>query len=358
MNPDIRLKFLIPRVGFTLDVDTEIPGQGVTAFFGRSGSGKTSVLRCIAGLDKAENALLSVQGKIWQDSAQGIFEPTYNREIGYVFQEGALFPHLSVKKNLLFGFGRTPKSFRKANFSDVVELLGLNALLHRLPLGLSGGEKQRVAIGRALLNHPRLLLMDEPMASLDQIHKKEILPYLENLHQNVHIPIIYITHDREELIHIADYLVLMEQGKIIAQGPLDQIMSRVDLPIARDAEAASVMDVSVVDHDPTFHLTKLAFAGGELYVNGVDEAKGSRLRIRILARDVSIALDHRQNSSILNVLPAMIEEMQVHGKGRLMVRLNIGGVPVLARITQKSQHLLGIKVGDPVFAEIKSVALL
>lgn len=358
MNPEIRFKFFMPRVGFTLDVDTEIPGHGVTAFFGRSGSGKTSVLRCIAGLEQAENALLSVQGRIWQDSSQKIFEPTYNREIGYVFQEGALFPHLSVQKNLLFGFRRTPKSLRKADFSAVVELLGLNALLNRLPISLSGGEKQRVAIGRALLNHPRLLLMDEPMASLDQFHKKEILPYLENLHRNVQIPILYVTHDREEMIRIADYLVLMEQGKIVAQGPLDQMLSRVDLPIARDNEAAAVIHATVTDHDERFHLTKVTFAGGELHVRGLDMAKDTRLRIRILAKDVSIALDFRNTSSILNVLPATIDEMQAHGKGSMMVRLNIGGVPVLSRITQKSHHLLGIKKGDRVFAEIKSVALV
>ena len=358
MSGDIQLCFQMKRGAFQLDIDTSIPGTGVTAVFGRSGSGKTSLLRCIAGLEKADHAFLSVQGKVWQDSTRGIFLPPYRREIGYVFQEGALFPQISVRKNLLFGYRRTPFERRKADFDRVVELLGIGSLLDRLPAYLSGGEKQRVAIGRALLNHPRLLLMDEPMASLDQAHKREILPYLESLHQSFDIPIIYITHDREELVHIANHMLLIENGSLIAEGSTEYILTRVDLPIAREHEASSVIEARVVEHDHTFYLTKLEFEGGDLFVNWLNREVGSRLRLQIRAKDVIIAREKPQQSSILNIFPATVEEMQAHGRGRMVVRLNIAGVHILARITQTSQFLLNLKVGDQVFAEMKSMAIV
>lgn len=358
MNSGIKFRFRLPRGDFNLEMDTEIPGHGVTAFFGRSGSGKTSLLRCLAGLESPPEAFLSVKGKIWHDSDKNVFVPPYQRAIGYVFQEGALFPKMTVQKNLLFGNQRTPKNLRKANFERVVRLLGLNMLLSRLPVFLSGGEKQRVAIGRALLNHPQLLLMDEPMASLDQTHKKEILPYLENLHKNFNIPILYITHDQEEMVRISNYLVIIDKGKITAQGEIGDILTRIDLPLARENEAASIIDAEVMEHDTTYYLTKLTFPGGDLFVNWLNRDKGSHLRLRILAKDVSVSLEYPQKSSIINILPAVVEDMQIHGRGRLMLRLNIRGIRILSRITQKSQHLLDLNIGDTVFAEIKSVALL
>ena len=358
MNGDIRFHFTLPLAGFELFVDAEIPGQGVTALFGRSGSGKTSLLRCIAGLEKPSRAYLSINGDVWHDSDQGLFVPPQQRGIGYVFQEGVLFPHLKVKENLLFGFKRTPRAAQTESLQRVVDLLGLSSLLQRSPFQLSGGEKQRVAIGRALLNSPRLLLMDEPMASLDRGHKKEIIPYLECLHRSTNIPIVYVTHDPDELVRVADHLVLIEAGRLVAQGALEEMLARVDLPISRDYDAGAIISAHILEHDEHFHLTRVGFAGGELIIAAVDQPVGSDIRIRIHAKDVSLALDYPGPTSILNILPARVQEMQLHGRGRMVIRLDIGGVPVLARITQKSQQRLGLQPGAKVYAQIKSVALL
>jgi molybdate transport system ATP-binding protein len=358
VSGEIRFRFELPLSGFSLSAEARIPGKGVTALFGRSGSGKTSLLRCLAGLEKPARAFLSINGDVWHDTERGVFVPPQERGIGYVFQEGVLFPHLKVQDNLLYGFRRTPAGQQQESLQRVVDLLGLKALLHRLPSQLSGGEKQRVAIGRALLNNPRLLLMDEPMASLDRAHKKEIIPYLECLHRSTSIPIVYVTHDPDELVRIADHLVLIEQGALIAQGELDEVLARVDLPISRDDDAGAVINARVLEHDEEFHLTRLGFDGGELTVAWIDRQVGSEIRIRIHARDVSLALEPPGPTSILNILPARIEQMQAHGRGRMVMRLDVGGVPILARITHKSQHRLGLEVGQQVYAQIKSVALL
>ena len=358
MSDAIQFHFSLPLSGFDLAVDSEIPGQGVTALFGRSGSGKTSLLRCIAGLERPALAFLRFNGEVWHDTDQGLFVPPQQRNIGYVFQEGVLFPHLRVRENLLFGFKRTPREQQVESLQRVTDLLGLNDLLKRHPFQLSGGEKQRVAIGRALLNNPQLLLMDEPLASLDRGHKKEIIPYLECLHRSTNIPIIYVTHDPDELVRVADHLVLIETGRLVAQGALNEMMARVDLPISRDYDAGAIICARVLEHDEKFHLTTVGFEGGELTVAAIDQPVGSDIRIRIHAKDVSLALEHPGPTSILNILPARVVEMQAHGRGRMVIRLDIGGVPVLARITQKSQHRLGLEPGSEVYAQIKSVALL
>lgn len=357
MNDGIDFRFRLPLGTFTLDAAARIPSRGVTALFGRSGCGKTSLLRCIAGLERAGEAYLSVAGECWHDSTNGFYLPPHRRAIGYVFQEGMLFPHLRVAENLKFGDRRTPPGQRHTNFDQVVQLLGLAPLLDRSPAQLSGGEKQRVAIGRALLNHPRLLLMDEPMAALDRGHKKEILPYLERLHEEASIPIIYVTHDLNELARIADHLVLIEQGTVLAAGPLTEMLARVDLPIARDEDAGALFDTRIIEHDETYHLTRLAFDGGELTVGWIDRPLGDNVRIRIHAKDVSLALERPGLSSILNVLPVTVLEMAAHGRGRMIVKLDLGGAILLARITQKSQANLDLKPGMRVFAQIKSVAL-
>ncbi|MCP5415548.1 MAG: molybdenum ABC transporter ATP-binding protein [Chromatiaceae bacterium] len=358
MNANIHLHFSLALSGFDLDVAAEIPGQGVTALFGRSGSGKTSLLRCIAGLERPTHAYLRINGVLWHDSVQHLFVPPQQRGIGYVFQEGVLFPHLRVRDNLLYGFRRTPGAEQVESLQRVVDLLGLQTLLQRYPVQLSGGEKQRVAIGRALLNNPRLLLMDEPMASLDRSHKKEIIPYLECLHRSTSIPIIYVTHDPDELIRVSDYLLLIEAGRLIAQGPLEQMLARIDLPIARGDDAGALVSATVLEHDEQFHLSRVGFAGGELTVSAIDQPPGSEIRIRIQAKDVSLALEAPGPTSIMNILPARVVEMQAHGRGRMVVRLDVGGVPVLARITQKSQQRLALHPGSQVYAQIKSVALL
>lgn len=358
MGEAIRFCFKLPLGDFELAAEAAIPARGVTALFGRSGSGKTSLLRCIAGLERPPLGYLRVDGDIWHDTRLGIFVPPAQRGVGYVFQEGALFPHLRVRDNLLFGFRRTPAARRVESLPRVVELLGLGGLLQRFPAQLSGGEKQRVAIGRALLNNPRLLLLDEPMASLDREHKKEIIPYLERLHQDTRIPVVYVTHDPYELVRVADYLLFLEKGRLIAEGGLDQVLARVDLPISRGDEAGAVITGRILSHDEQFHLTRIGFAGGELSVAWVDRPVGSEIRIRVHARDVSIALDPPGATSILNILPATVLEMQQHGRGRMVVRLDVGGVPILARITRLSSHRLGLAPGRRVYAQIKSVALL
>ncbi len=350
-------RFRLPLGDFELDASGHIPGTGVTALFGRSGCGKTRLLRCLAGLEIAQQAWLSVDGDCWHDSARNIFLPPNERAIGYVFQEGALFPHLRVRGNLEFGLKRSGSPRRKEHFERVAELLGLTPLLERYPARLSGGEKQRVAIGRALLNEPRMLLMDEPLAALDRSHKREILPYLESLHQQSEIPIVYVTHDPEELVRIADHLVLMDQGNVLAQGPLTELSTRLDLPMAREFDAGSVIDARVISHDPEYHLSTLGFQGGELTVAWVDRPLGSAVRIRIHARDISLALSPPGPSSILNVLPVIIEDMAVHGRGRMIIRLNCNGLLLLARITAKSRARLDLAPGMQVYAQIKSVAL-
>jgi molybdate transport system ATP-binding protein len=357
VSTGINFRFRLPLGTFTLDAKGEIPSRGVTALFGRSGCGKTSLLRCIAGLEQAGEAYLSIAGECWHDSDKGFYLPPHKRAIGYVFQEGMLFPHLRVGENLRFGHRRTPVGQRSEDFDRVVQLLGLGPLIDRNPAQLSGGEKQRVAIGRALLNHPRLLLMDEPMAALDRGHKKEILPYLERLHGESNIPIIYVTHDLDELARIADHLVLIEQGTILAAGPLYEMLGRVDLPIARDEEAGALFDTRIVHHDETYHLSRLAFGGCELTVGWIDRPVGAMVRIRIHAKDVSLALDPPGPTSILNVLPVTVLEMAAHGRGRMIVKLDLGGQPLLARITQKSQANLDLRPGMRVYAQIKSVAL-
>lgn len=357
MSERIEFRFRLPLGRFSLDAAGEIPTRGVTALFGRSGCGKTSLLRCLAGLERAGDAFLSVGGECWHDSKRGFYLPPHKRAIGYVFQEGMLFPHLRVRENLLFGYRRTPASQRSGDFDRVVRLLGLEPLLERSPAQLSGGEKQRVAIGRALLNHPRLLLMDEPMAALDRGHKKEILPYLERLHGESSIPIIYVTHDLDELARIADHLVLIEQGTILAAGPLTELLARVDLPIARNEEAGALFDTRIVQHDETYHLTRLEFAGGELTVGWIDRPVGDKVRIRIHAKDVSLAIDPPGLTSILNVLPVTVLEMAVHGRGRVIVKLDLNGTPLLARITRRSRDNLGLEPGMRIYAQIKSVAL-
>lgn len=353
----LTFRFRLPLGDFLLDAQGDIPTRGVTALFGRSGCGKTSLLRCIAGLEKTADGYLALDDECWHDSHRGHYLPPHERGIGYVFQDGMLFPHLKVKENLCFGHRRTPTHLRFSNFDQVVELLALAPLLERSPAQLSGGEKQRVAIGRALLNHPRLLLMDEPMAALDRGHKKEILPYLERLHGSSPIPIIYVTHDLDELSRIADHLLLVENGSILAAGPLNEMLSRIDLPIARDEDAGSLFNARITHHDEAYHLSTLVFAGGELVVGWIDRPIGEQVRIRIQAKDISLALQPPGPTSILNILPVTVQEMAAHGRGRMIVKLDLGGTPLLARITRKSQARLDLQPGMQVYAQIKSVAL-
>lgn len=354
----IRARFRLAWPGFALDVDLALPGRGVTALFGHSGSGKTTVLRCIAGLERAGDGFFALRGDVWQDAARGVFVPTHRRPLGYVFQEASLFAHLSVRRNLEFGLKRVPAAARRVALDDAIALLGIAPLLDRLPDRLSGGERQRVAIARALATSPSLLLMDEPLAALDVQRKQEILPYLERLHDELDIPVVYVSHAPEEVARLADHVVLLAGGHALAAGPIHDVMARLDLPFARDEGAFSILDARVAGHDAEYALTRLDAGGSSLWMTRVEAPLGARVRARVLARDVSLALSERHESSILNVLPARVVSLSDADPGRTLVRLDIGGVPLLARITRRSAVQLGIVPGREVFAQVKGVALL
>ena len=345
--------------GFSMKVDLTLPGKGVTALFGHSGSGKTTVLRCVAGLERAPEGFLAINGQVWQDEANRMFLPTYRRPLGYVFQEANLFPHLSVKKNLDYGQRRVPAESRKVSFDHAIGLLGIESLLDRQPSSLSGGERQRVAIARALLTSPSLLLMDEPLAALDLKRKKEILPYLERLHDELDIPILYVSHSPDEVAQLADHLVLMANGSVVADGPLQDTLARLDLPTVFADDAGVVLDTVIGAHDDTDSLTRLDFAGGSIFVARRPEAAGRRLRCRVHARDVSLTLEHAEHSSILNILSATVVGIApMESPAHVLVRLQANGTPLLARITRRSSNSLHLGPGSPVWAQIKAVALL
>jgi molybdate transport system ATP-binding protein len=359
MTQTIAARFRIVWPGFSLDVDMTLPGRGVTALFGPSGSGKTTVLRCIAGLERAPDGCLAVKGEVWQDAARGVFVPTHRRPLGYVFQEASLFPHLSVRKNLDFGRQRVPAAQRRVSFDQAVALLGLEPLLERQPERLSGGERQRVAIARALLTSPQLLLLDEPLAALDLKRKQEILPYLERLHDELEIPLFYVSHAPDEVAQLADFLVLMDKGSVVVAGPLQDTLARLDLPTAFADDAGVVLATMIGAHDDTDSLTRLDFPGGCLFVGRRPEPLGRRLRCRVHARDVSLTLAKAEHTSILNILPAtVIDTGPTESTGHVLVRLDLAGAPLLARITRRSSRSLDITPGRPVFAQIKAVALL
>lgn len=343
---------------FALDAQFSAPSRGVTAVFGPSGSGKTSVLRCVAGLVRARQGEVRINGECWQDESRGHFVAAHRRAIGYVFQEASLFPHLSVRDNLEYGLQRTPARERRIELAQAVEWLGLKPLLTRGPHHLSGGERQRVAIARALLTSPRLLLLDEPLSGLDDAAKADIVPYLERLQRELSIPALYVSHSAEEVARLCDYMVLMEHGRVRAHGGLGALLTRLDLPLAHSDTASAVIDAVVAEHDEAFQLTYLEFSGGRLAAIGVRAPIGAKTRFRVHARDISITLVRPEQTSALNVLPAHIEEIADDAPGRVVVRLKIGDAILLARITRKSAAVLGLANGMPVYAQIKSVALL
>ena len=354
----IQARFDLSYPGFALHADLQVHAHGIIALFGPSGSGKTTLLRCIAGLEPTANGMLQVKDEVWQDGAN--FLTVHRRPLGYVFQEASLFPHLSVRQNLEYGLRRIPSGERKVHLEQAVEWLGLNKLIERdSPAGLSGGERQRVAIARALLTSPRLLLMDEPLSALDAASKREILPYLERLHGELEIPVIYVSHALDEVARLADQLVLMEQGRVIASGALNEILGRLDLPTAHLDDAGAVIEAAVAVHDEKYHLTRLDFSGGSLWVSKVERAIGSVVRARVLARDVSIATAMPQGSSISNILAVRITDIQDEGTDRVNLRLAAGeGQLLLSRITRRSRDQLGLMPGMEVFAQVKSVALI
>ena len=351
-------RFHLNYSAFKLAVDLNIPGSGITVLFGDSGSGKTTLLRCIAGLQQAPEGFLEINGKVWQDSERGLFVPTHKRSLGYVFQEANLFPHLTVAGNLRFGLKRIADPAGANDFKKITELLGIGHLLERLPERLSGGERQRVAIARALVLNPEILLMDEPLASLDSKRKQEILPFLCQLHQELKVPVLYVTHSQQELAQLADYLVILSEGRALASGMPAETLSRLDVPLAQDKEAATVWDVTVAEHDADYHQTTLAFSGGTLSVPAINAEIGSSLRVLIYARDVSIVLEKPSATSILNIVNAAIADILDDQCGRSVVQLKVNNQLLLAHITSKSAQLLKLDLGMAVYAQIKGTAIL
>lgn len=353
----IRARFKLDYPGFSLDVDLDLPGRGVTALFGHSGSGKTTLLRALAGLEHAPGGLLSVNGDVWQDG--GRFMPTWQRPLGYVFQEASLFPHLSVHGNLQYGQRRVSAGQRRVSLDQAVALLGIGHLLARKPDRLSGGERQRVGIARALATSPRLLLMDEPLAALDHALKQEILPYLERLHDELDIPVLYVSHAPDEVARLADHIVVMEGGVAVATGPLTETLARLDLPIKLGEDAGVVLDAMVAARDEEWHLAHMAFAGGRLWVRDQGLPVGHVARVRILARDVSLARAPVAGTSILNTLPAVVVDQVDDAHPALMlVKVRVGESFLLARLTRRSAHALELTPGQPIYAQIKAVALI
>ena len=355
---EIRAVFKRVTGDFTLDVSLSLPRRGVTAIFGPSGSGKTTILRCIAGLERAPGGFLSVNGGVWQDDAKGVFKPVHTRSLGYVSQSANLFAHLSVQGNLEYGLRRIPMAERKAPLGEIIELLGIKNLLARQPRSLSGGESQRVAIARALATSPQLLLMDEPLAALDVQRKAEVLPFLESLHTQLDIPVLYVSHAPDEVARLADHLVLMDAGRVTASGPTRELMTRMDLPLAHGDAAAAIIDAVVTRMEPQFHMSHAEFAGGQISVLNPSLQVGQRIRVRVLARDVSLTLERQQGTSVLNIFAATVSGISADSPGQVMVALNAGGSMLLARITQKSLETLQLQPGSPVFAQVKGVAVL
>ncbi len=356
----IRARFKLDRTDFSLDVDLDLPARGVTALFGHSGSGKTTLLRCIAGLERAPGGQLTYDGEVWQDA--DTFLPTYRRPIGYVFQEASLFPHLTARGNLDYGMKRATSRMDRAALDHVIELLGIGPLLDRRPEQLSGGERQRVAIARALAVKPRLLLMDEPLAALDLARKQEILPYLERLHDELDIPLLYVSHAPDEVARLADYIVVMQAGRAVAAGPLTETLARLDLPIHLGEDVGVVLDAVVSERDTQWQLARATFADNPdagVWVRDGGHAIGHHVRVRILARDVSLATTRHSGTSIQNILPGVVELLADDTHPALaLVRINVGGAVLVARLTRRSAHDLGLAPGQIVYAQIKAVALI
>jgi molybdate transport system ATP-binding protein len=360
--PGITARFQGALGDFTLDVAFAAPARGLTALFGPSGCGKTTVLRAVAGLTRFAEGNLFVGGEVWQAGAT--FIPPHRRPIGYVFQEASLFPHLSVRGNLDYGRRRALRGgAREAiRFDDVVDLLGLAQLLGRAPDTLSGGERQRVAMGRALLAQPRLLLMDEPLSALDRFAKEAILPYLERLRDSLAMPILYVSHDISEVERLADRLVLMRAGGVVAAGPLAELQARPDLPLARLPEAGVTLVARVVANDAAYEIATLRIPGATLLAPGRFGSVGATHRLRVAASDVALVRDPPGASSILNHPPAVILEARPDGPGMMTAVLALGaggeGARILARVTRRSWDTLGLAPGQRIFAQIKSVALV
>lgn len=352
----ISANLTLKREDFELSCTFDLPDKGISALFGPSGCGKTTLLRCIAGLEKNCTGSLSVQGRHWQ--AQSLFLPAHQRQLGFVFQQPGLFAHLSALGNIRYAQKRAWPGDKAIDVDELIDLLGLESLLKRKPHALSGGEQQRVAIARALAINPALLIMDEPLSALDYQRKQEILPYLQRLHRELAIPILYVSHSRDEIAQLADTLLLMENGRINAQGPLYELLTRMDLPLARRSDATVVIKAHIAAQEPEYCLTRLDTEIGELLLPGLHTDHQKEFRVQVHARDVSLCLERPTDSSILNILNVEIDQLQPEPEGQMLVRLKAGESILLSRISQKSAARLNLKPGLRLYAQIKTAALV
>lgn len=353
----IRFQRTLPQGA--LDIALDLPGHGVNALFGPSGAGKTTSLRVLAGLERLPGAYVEVNGEVWQDDARGIYVPVNRRQIGYVFQEASLFPHLSVRQNLEYGLRRRRGLKPVVNFDHAIELLGIGALLERSTDRLSGGERQRVAIARALLAAPRLLLLDEPLAAIDAARKNEILPWLERLRDELVLPMVYVSHSIEEVARLADYVARIDGGRVVAAGALTAVIHELPRLEAEPDDLGGLVSARVVGYDDAYGLLRVAFAGGELQLAHQPMAPGRTLRIRIPARDLSLATTHPVGSSILNVLRARIEGCRsAPESAHVLVDLRVGDSHLVARITRLSWDRLQLVIGGEVWVQVKAAAIV
>ena len=360
------LKAQLTRQDFALDVSLELPAHGITALFGASGSGKTTCLRVLAGLERSAHGRVQIGDRVWQDSDAGVFVPTHRRSLGYVFQEASLFDHLTVEGNLRFGFDRTPATERRFGLDHGLDLLGIGHLLQRRPHELSGGERQRVAIARALATSPQLLLMDEPLAALDAARKAEILPWLEQLHEALDMPVVYVTHAVDEVARLADHVVVLDKGRVRAEGGVTEMMTRADLPLAQGDHAGAVLMARTSRTMAEDQLCAVQLACGHLLLmpdrGGRERPADTPVRVRVMARDVSLSLDRPLTSSVLNILEATVTALEPDGPGQVLVSLDIApdglSTVLLARISQLSARRLEIEPGRRVYAQVKGVAMV
>ena len=357
MSAQLHVRVQLPRADFSLDVDVHLPAHGITALYGVSGSGKTSVLRAVAGLEPQARGRVALAGQVWQDDAQGICWPIHQRPLGYVFQEASLFDHLDVQGNLSFGLRRS--AGQQHTLDATIELLGIGGLLKRRVQQLSGGERQRVAMARALATQPALLLLDEPLAALDAARRQEILPWLEKLRDELKLPMLYVTHAMDEVARLADTVLLMHQGRVQAVGPVSEVLAGRDAALMLGDDVGALLDAQVQALDATWHLAQVAFDGGFMWLRDSGLAVGTRVRLRVLARDVSINVHPATGTSIQNHVPGVVLSITPdHHPSQVLVRVACGPSVLVARVTARAVHELGLSVEQAVWAQVKSVALV
>ena len=369
----LHIKLHLQRPSFELNVEVQLPATGITVLFGPSGSGKTTMLRCVAGLEKAPHGRVALElvehplqpPFVWQDHNREVWVPTWKRDLGYVFQEASLFEHLNVLQNVGYGLKRCHKPGGTQALEQAIELLGINHLMERPIASLSGGERQRVAIARALATQPRLLLLDEPLSSLDPSRRQDILPWLEHLRDALSIPMLYVTHSMDELVRLANHVVVLAQGRVQQSGLLQQVLTDLNTTLAQGDEAATLITGAVDQIDTAWNLARVAFTGGSIWLRDDGFTQGQKLRLRVLAKDVSLSKVQPQHTSIQNLLPCTLESVSADTHpSQALVRLRCGADSaaaqdvLLARITRRAVQDLQLQAGSNVWAQVKSVALV